>query len=268
MNALVWLVIGVTGAVYVIGLAHMWTVAGTGRLVPADRAAVFLGALVMLAVALGPPMDSYADRNLAWHMVQHIILIWVAAPMLVLGAPLPTMLWALPDRERVVAHRWWRRLHRSIAGDRWPLWVGATLAVSSVTMLAWHLPVLFQAAVRNDAVHATEHASFLLTSAALWWTLLGAVKRLRMGPAVMVVFVAKLPALLLGVGMTFASAVWYPIYGTGAHGLHEQQYGGVVMWVAGGTIATGFALALLGMWLVALERSSPANIPVAHEVLP
>src|SRR3954454_1177116 len=122
-----------TAALYVIGLSRVWATAGFGRLVPAGRALVFLGALAMLAVALGPPMDRFADTNLTWHMVQHIVLIWIAAPMLVLGAPMPTLLWALPDHPRSVAHRWWRRAHRSAAGDRWPVWVGAALAVSSTT---------------------------------------------------------------------------------------------------------------------------------------
>ncbi len=268
MNALVWLVIGLSGAVYVIGVSRMWATAGYGRLVPPGRAVLFLGSLVLLLAVLGPPMDGIADRSLPWHMVQHLVLIWVAAPLFVLGLPMPTMLWALSDPKRITVQRWWRRLHRSVAGDMWPGWVGMTVALATVAMLVWHLPVLYQAAVRNDFVHALEHASFFFTSVALWWTLLGAVRRLRTGPAVLVVFVVKLPTLLLGVGMTFAAhTAWYPVYGTGLHGLQEQQIAGAVMWIGGGMIATAVALTLFAMWLLALERSSPPNIPVTREVL-
>ena len=92
-----------------------------------------------------------------------------------------------------------------------------------------------------------------------WWTIAGAVRRTRYGAGLLVVFVAKLPGLVLGVGMTIGTHVWYPVYGQGAHALTEQQVAGVIMWIGGGMIATASALVLFANWFASLERTTPGE---------
>jgi cytochrome c oxidase assembly factor CtaG len=248
---------------YAIGLDRMWQRVGRGRLVSPTRAVLFLLGLAVTGVALGPPLDGTVETSFTAHMTQHVLLIWISAPLLVAGSPMPVLLWALPDRYRLAAQRRWRTVHRSVAGPAWPMWVAATAAVQAVVLAVWHLPVLYQAALDNSLVHAAEHASFLFSAMAFWWTIAGAVRRSRFGAGVLAVFVAKLPGLFLGVGLTLATRVWYPHYGTGAGAVHDQQAAGVVMWVGGGMVATIAALVLFGLWMQALERATPP-----HEAAP
>jgi putative membrane protein len=256
-NAL--LPVAIVGAWYAVGLVRMWERVGVGRLVSRARVVAFVSGLFATAVALGPPLDTLADRNLTAHMGQHVLLIFVAAPLLVVGAPFPVLLWAFSDRRRIAWQRGWRRVHRSVAGDAWPLWVGGALTVQAVTLMLWHVPLFYDAAVHNDAVHAAEHATFLFTAIAFWWTAAGAVRRARYGALLIAVFIAKLPGLLIGVGMTFDRHVWYPVYGHGAHALDDQQFAGVLMWVGGGTIAAITALWTFALWMHSLEVHSPSS---------
>ena len=91
--------LGGAGLAYAVGLSRMWDSAGRGRLVRASQARNFVAAQVVLAAALLMPHGS-----LTAHMVQHVLLLVVAAPLLAMGAPLPTMLWALPARRRTRRH--------------------------------------------------------------------------------------------------------------------------------------------------------------------
>jgi putative membrane protein len=253
---------------YAIGLHRMWSRVGRGRLVPAWRACVFALGMLALGVALGPPLDREVGQSLTLHMTQHIVLIWLAAPLIVLGAPLPTLLWATPDRGRVRLQRVWQRAHFAVSGDRWPFWVAFAAFLQSATLLVWHLPALYQRAVDSGFVHSLEHASFFFTAVFFWWTIAGAVRRSRFGAGVLVVFVTKFPALFLGVGMTLATRTWYPVYGSDAAALHDQQGAGVVMWVFGGMLATIAGLALFCSWMRALERATPSDpFPVRREGL-
>lgn len=247
---------------YALGLARIWRRVGTGRLVSPRRALLFFAGLVALGVALGPPIDGRVGRDLTLHMTQHVLMIWVAAPLLVIGAPLPTLLWSLPDDARLRAQHWWQRVHHEIAGDHWPVWVVLASFAQAIALGVWHVPALYEAASQHAVVHALEHASFFFTALFFWWTIAAAVRRSRFGVGVLAVFVAKFPGLILGVGMTLAKRPWYP---ASYVSLTDQQGAGVVMWVAGGMIATIAGLALFWHWMQAMERATPSD-PFARRV--
>ncbi|MFN2608926.1 MAG: cytochrome c oxidase assembly protein [Acidimicrobiales bacterium] len=243
------LLVGAGGA-YALGFRR---VAARGRLATKSQARCFAVALVVLAVVLLPPFDGRADHSLTAHMVQHVALLVVAAPLLAMGAPLPTLLWALPERWRAGALGAWRRLLAAHA-RRWPLWAGACLMVESAAMWAWHAPVLYGAALHHEALHGLEHASYLLTAAAFWQAVgLGAGR--RHGAAVPVVFVAALPGTALGAALTLAARPWYAEYPSMA----DQQLAGVVMWGFAGLAYVLAAAALFGLWLTGLERATPGR---------
>ncbi|HTJ74526.1 MAG TPA: cytochrome c oxidase assembly protein [Acidimicrobiales bacterium] len=223
---------------------------GRGRLVTPGQIGCFAGAMVTLAVALLPPLAERADDGLVAHMVQHVLLLVVAAPLLALAAPLPTLLRALPGVPGATA---WRRALRSHS-RRWLAWVSATLVVSSAVMLAWHAPVLYEAALHHEVVHAFEHVSFLATATAFWWAVgLGAAR--PRGGAVAAVFVAALPGTALGAALTLAAKPWYPDYPS----LADQQLAGVVMWGFAGLAYVLAAAVVFGMWLRSVERDTPAR---------
>jgi putative membrane protein len=233
--------VGLLGVAYAVGLSRM-----PGR--PARRVRTFVAAQAVLAVALVMPHES-----LTAHMVQHVLLLVVAAPLLAAGAPLPTLLFALPAGRREPALALWRAAVRS-HGRSWVVWAGAALVAQSVAMLAWHTPALYGAAVRHEALHVLQHASYLTTATVFWWAVgLGSAR--RHGAAVPVLFVAALPGTLLGAGLTLASAPWYREYPS----LADQQLAGVVMWGFAGLAYVLAAAGLFGLWLAGLERETPAR---------
>ena len=254
-----------TGAAYARGAHRAWGAAGRGRLVTGAQVRCFSAALVALAAALLPPLAGRAGQSLVAHMVQHVLLLVVAAPLLAMGGVLPALLWAMPGRARARASGPWRRVLRS-HGRRWLVWAAGSLVVASGVMLAWHAPAAYQGALDHEPLHALEHASFLATATTFWWALGVGSTRPR-GAAVPVVFVAALPGSALGAGLTLASRPWYPAYPS----LADQQLAGVVMWAFAGLAYVLIAAALFGVWLGGVERDTPARPPApapAREEVP
>lgn len=251
--------VAVAGA-YVAGLRRVWATAGHGRLVRPGQALAALVGVGVVAVAVVSPLHAAADARLSAHMVQHVLLVGVAAPLLAVGAPLPTLLWALPGGWRRRLLPWWRRAASSCAGTGWARWTAAALVLQVGALWAWHVPVLYQAALSSEAVHALEHSSFLVTAVVFWWAVAAARHRPVGGAAVVAVFVGALPATALGALMTLAGRPWYPVYaGDPGAALEDQQVAGVIMWGFGGVAALVATLVLFAAWLAALERSSPAR---------
>jgi cytochrome c oxidase assembly factor CtaG len=138
-------------------------------------------------------------------------------------------------------------------------------------MWMWHAPVLYQAALGNDAVHGVEHLCFVSVGAMQWWALAGG-HRARRGAATLAVFIAAFPATALGAAMLLAPRPWYPDYirGTAAAALSDQQLAGVVMWAFGGLIYVIGAAILFGTWLNAGQVDElpvrPLPLPRVREV--
>ncbi len=249
--------IAATAGWYAAGVVRAWDRAGRGRIVRPGEVAAFATGCAVLVVSLAGPLDRGSDRTLLDHMVQHVALISVAAPLLALGAPLKVAWWALPDDLRPRRHP----LRARLRGGRWLAAVGGTLALHAAAVLAWHLPTAYDAAVRNPTLHALEHASFLLTAVALWWAVLAAGGRSHRGAGVLTIFVACLPTSGLGVLMTLAGTPWYRVYlhGDAAAALEDQQVAGVVMWAFAGLFALVAAAVLFITWMDGLERSAPGR---------
>ena len=232
--------VGIVAVLYAIGLTRD----------PVDRGRRFAGCLgvVVLAVALGPPLDVWSATNLTAHMVQHVALLTIAPPLLVIGRVPETIVHLSPRTDASA---------RSIL-RRAPLvaWTVAALALQTAALGLWHLPSIYDAAATHAPLHAAEHLSFLLTGVAFWWV----VARLGTGAAVITSFLASLPGTLLGALLTLATATWYPHYATGSSALQDQQLAGVVMWAVGGMAYVAAGAALFVMWLRELERRSPSRV--------
>jgi putative membrane protein len=249
------LVIAGSVLLYTRGVHELWRVAGPDRLVRRWQVFAFAGGITALLVALASPLEHEADVNLVWHMTQHVVLLTVAAPLLAASAPLTAMLYALPPSGR---RRWqpaWRRLIRSQSERGWIVWIVLSFVVANITVAIWHVPALYDAAVRNDVIHALEHVTFVVTAIVFWWVLIGAGRRSRRGFGVLTVFAATLPATALGVLMTLAHKPWYSVYGHGADALQQQQVAGAVMWGFGGMVMVAVAAALFASWLAEMDRA-------------
>jgi putative membrane protein len=246
---------------YAAGLRRLWR-AGPGA-PSAGQAACFAAGLATVVLALLSPLDTLAHGLFVAHMAQHMLLVMVAAPLLVLGAPgLPLAVSLAPDWRR----RLGRLRHRpAVHGARdlltrplvaWAVHVG--------TLWAWHMPGPYQAALGNDLVHAVEHASFLATAVLFWWVVLSRQGRRRLAPgfAVLYLFAAALQGSALGALLTLAPAPLYPLQAASAPAwgpapLADQQLAGLVMWVPADLVYLGAAGALFMGWLLSLERTSP-----------
>ena len=252
----------VTGALYVIGVRRLWAAGRRGRGIRVPQAWAFAGGLAALATALISPLDALADQLLSLHMVQHALLMLVAAPLLVLGRPGLAISAALPPSARRVFRR---NQHRPAVARAWnvlahPLIVWAAMLV---VLWSWHLPGLYQTALENGGVHAFEHLCFLVTSFAFWEVAFapGGRRRLPRGIDVLYVVTGGLAAGAIGALLAFSHAPIYPFYvrtaaALGVSALADQQLAGVVMWVPAGAVSLAIAAALFVGWFRSMERDA------------
>lgn len=217
------------------------------------RAWCFVGALVAVAVALVSPLDAASEALASAHMVQHVLLLLVAAPLLALAAPATTFLRGSPEGVRRVAGRWRRLARRPLAALRHPptVWL-----VHVATIWFWHARAAYDAAVGDPVLHVVEHATFLATGWAFWHVAVGirGPERIPHGAGVLLVFTMALQATFLSVLLTFAGEPFYAAYATtteqwGLDRLADQQLAGVIMWVPAGAVYVAAGLALLAAWL-------------------
>ena len=243
---------------YARGVRRLWRRAGRGHVVQPWQAACFAGGLVSLLVALESPLDALSEALFAAHMVQHLLLIVLAAPLLVLGAPLAPLLWALPAASRRPVGAWWHQAS-------WLARPALAFGLHSLALWAWHLPALYEAALASRGVHVLEHLSFVLTAALFWWSLLHRGQA-GYGVGVLYVFGLAIESTLLGALLTFSHNVWYTSHlGTtaawGLSPLEDQQLAGLIMWVPGGVIYLVAALSLFGLWLRESSQPQPDRTP-------
>jgi cytochrome c oxidase assembly factor CtaG len=262
-DPLVLLGLVAAAAVYARGLRTYWGRVGRGQGVRSWQVAAYAGGLGAVGAALISPLDALAEELFTAHMIQHLVLIVAAAPLLVLGAPLVPALWALSRARRHALGRWWRGARLVRAGWRALSQPAIVWALYAMTLWVWHLPFLYQAALVSAPVHALEHATLLASALLFWWTALhpGRAGRVGYGAGVLYVFTAGLQSGLLGVLLTFARTPWYPAYAPseaawGLGPLEDQQLAGLLMWVPGGLAHVAAALGLLVAWLVSAEREA------------
>ena len=194
---------------YAAGLHRLWGNAGRGAGITRAQAGAFWAGWLVLAIALCSPLDGLAEALFSAHMVQHELLMVGAAPLLVLGRPLATWSWALPATLRPAVGAWTRVpvVRKPWRAVTHPL--GAFL-VHAGALWVWHVPVLFIAALHNEAVHALQHASFLFSALLFWWTIWNqGAPRLREGPAVLYLFGTMLHTGALGALLTVSATAWY-----------------------------------------------------------
>src|SRR5262249_48916236 len=158
-----------------------------------------------------------SDRSLAFHMGQHIVLLAVAPPLLLLGAPLVPMVAGLPSRRlRALVGRAAVRLGRRVAH---PL-VG--LAAMSLALWGWHAPAAFELARRVPAWHAAAHLSFLAAGLLFWWPVVRPwpfVRRIPAWAPIVSLLAADVQNSVLSALLVFSGRVYYPSHGTGASAL-------------------------------------------------
>ncbi|HEV2927801.1 MAG TPA: cytochrome c oxidase assembly protein [Propionibacteriaceae bacterium] len=238
---------------------------GPRRPVDSWRARCFTVALVALGLALLSPLDALSNALASAHMVQHLLLLLVAAPLLALSAPSSAILRGSPLALRRASGRWRRRLgltHGNLGVLRHPaaVWL---LAVGVVWV--WHAAAPYDATLDNELLHVLEHASFLATAVLFWHVVVGVrgAARVSGGLGVLLVFTMAMQSVFLSVLLTFARTPWCSSYAAttapwGLDPLTDQRLAGVIMWIPAGGIYLLVALALLVTWIRATEREDVA----------
>ena len=207
---------------------------------PARRTASFLTGIGVIVIALQSGIDGYDAQLLSDHMVQHLLLLVVAPPLLLGGRPVLLALRALPAGRR-------RGFARSL--DRARRFTGPvpSLGLFAVVILLTHLPAFYDATLRHPGLHDTEHALYILAGLLVWSPLLDGdpVPRHRLnGLGKLAYLIAvMMPMALIGAYLNRHAGLVYPPYGPpartlGISALNDQAQAGAIMWVAGGVVMT------------------------------
>jgi cytochrome c oxidase assembly factor CtaG len=229
--------------VFINGATVLYLLGMRGR--PRRQAWWFAAGMLVLAVALTSPLASYDDELLWVHMVQHVLLLTVAPPLILLGRPGMTSWRAFPLGFR-------RRTARAVARGRWfaPLRAAVrvlttpavALALFVVTMAVWHLPGLFDATLRSTAIHELEHVLFFATGMVFWSRLVDSPplwSRLALPVRALYGSLAMLACWILALVLGLASTPFYSGYASlgsrpgGISALSDQHLAAGVMWVPG-----------------------------------
>jgi cytochrome c oxidase assembly factor CtaG len=236
---------------------------------PPWRAWCFLGGLVSMWIAVASPLDTLDGLYLVAHMTQHLILMSVAPPLLLLGAPAVPLLRALPRSvlrdglgpffRTPILHRLMRLLTHPVLA-----WLAMNIAY-----LGWHVPPAYELALRSPGWHEVEHACFLGTSLLFWfpviqpWPSPSRASRWVMLPYLVG---ADLVNTALAGFLTFSGRVIYPSYSS----LRDQAAAGALMWVVGSIfyLVPVMVIAVHLLSPASRRSSSLANSQPAHIVLP
>jgi len=249
---------------YITGLTKLWRSAGRGHGVSAWAAASFAGGWMSLITALIGPFHTLSESLFSAHMTQHEILMLISAPLIVLGRPQIAVVWALFPR--------WRKKIGSVTNSNgfesvWHFVSGAFAAflIHAAALWKWHIPVLFDATLESDWIHALQHASFFGTALLVWWAIINSSLDWKSSfVGVLFLFLTSLHSGILGAFLTFTHQIWYPVYlsTTDAYGLtplEDQQLGGLIMWVPAGLVYIGAGLTMFARLLSESERRAVRN---------
>jgi cytochrome c oxidase assembly factor CtaG len=231
------------GAVYALG----WSRRSSPR--PGQLVA-FAGAFATLLVALASPLASRADSSLTAHMVQHVLLIGLAPPLLLVARVGAVTSLALPRPKRRALVAATRPLLRLARRSRWAT-ISLAVAAQVTVMTVWHPPALYD---------AFEHLTLFGTAFVLWWAVVDGL-RARPVAALLAVLAASTACTALGAAMALAGSPWYPHYDVGSRSaaLLDQQMAGAVMWGVTNAFGVVAAAAFVWAWLARLDRDSPAR---------
>jgi len=222
---------------------HGWVLLRQARVpfVPLWRAVSFLLGLLSLLIALASPLDTFSGFVLTAHMMQHMLLMMLAPPLILLGAPIVPLVRGLPvfaAREFAGPFLNWRVANR--VGDALIHPIVALLLMGTV-MFAWHTPRLYELALASSSWHQVEHACFFLVSLIFWWPVIQPWPSRTRWPRWAVVpylLVADLENTALSATLVFSDRLLYPSYDAvprlfGFSALHDQAAAGAIMWVMG-----------------------------------
>jgi len=221
-------VVGIAG----LGTLYAWRSRVEGKRPTRGQVIAFAGGLLAMFLALNGPLHDLSDYDLfSAHMVQHLVLIFVVAPLLVAGTP-----------------GWMLRPALGIPGvgpvARWLTGPKQAFVIFNLMMIGWHLPGPYNLAMADHPVHIVEHLMFLVAAVLMWWPFLSPLPelpRLAYPGQMLYCFLMSIPMSIVAIYIAMADHVLYPAYEAapriwGLSPLEDQQLGGLIMWIPGGIV--------------------------------
>jgi cytochrome c oxidase assembly factor CtaG len=265
--------LGLAAAVHLVGRWRLKRRGATG-LVNLWRSVSYLSGLAVLWIGLMSPIDVLSGQFFYMHMIQHLLLVMIAPPLLLLADPMPIMLWGLPAPLRLEVGRWlrpeatFRRALRTLSAP------GLVWFYFVATLVGWHDPNLYNLTLVSDLVHDLEHLTFFGTAMLFWWHVIGAAphihKRLSRGMRAAYALSVVPVNALTGISIAFASEPTYTYYTTIPRlgrmtALQDQMLGGVIMWIPGSMMYIIAALVLIATAFRENDERQLAPSPVAEQ---
>ena len=225
------------------------------------RLAAFMSGLVLVWAAVGSPLATLDHRSLTIHMVKHLLLMTVAAPLLLAGAPAFPFMCGLP--------KLFTKSHPPLASLR-AMWARSSFThpvlcwlAGTTTVIGWHLPIAFQLGMRSHGMHTLEDATFSLAGLLFWWPIFQSSASAGRRPSwsmALYLFLATLPCDILSAFLVFCNRLVYPVYLAtpplfNLAPLEDQQCAGALMWVW-----VTFAY-LIPAVAITVQMLSPLNAP-------
>jgi cytochrome c oxidase assembly factor CtaG len=206
-----------------------------------SRLTAFLAGMFSLWIAIGSPLSAFDEASLTVHMVQHILLMLVVPPLVLLGAPSLPFLHGLPQsfvRSTLGPFLRWAPVQSLGNFLTHPV---VCWSLAAAALIGWHVPSAFELALRSEAWHEVEHACFLATSILFWWPVVQPFPSEARWPRwsmPLYLFLGTLPGGALGAFLAFCDRVLYPSYNEAPSlfvitPLQDQIFAGALMWVFG-----------------------------------
>jgi putative membrane protein len=256
-----WMLVPMLAAtgIYAVGFVRLRRRSGPGRGDLDRRGRIFAAGIGVLAAATLSPLHALGARSFTAHMLEHELIMLAAAPLLAWSRPLGAMIWAFPAGGRQALAALPRN---SVIGGLWRLFTAPVLAtvLQAAALWIWHVPSLFDLALKSEAWHAAQHLAFFVTALFFWSAMLS--PRRSPWTAAALLFVTSMASGALGAFMALSVSPWYAPYaalGLAAFGLtptQDQQLAGALMWAPGGLFHAIVAIAILAPAL----RGAPRTI--------
>ena len=266
------LLVLVFAAAYIFGLARL-SARANASLLESKRIYAGVGGFAAIFIALAGPFDAFAPEAFWLHMLQHIIISMIGAPLLLLSSPMPAYLWAMPETMRLGAGELLRSKGRLMRTLRWLIDPRITVPLFMGTLYAWHAPILFSAALKNDTVHYLQHFTFFATAALFWWPIIGPApvrSKLSYPQRLLYLLSVVTPTAALAAIFTLSRGIIYDDYLTrpahwGMTTLEDQTMAGLILWLPGNALYLTALAALFFTW-ASKESKEAITIQSDHPV--
>ena len=247
-------------SIYLVGVLRLVRNTDLGKI----RITSITIALFLLFFVLEGPVDHFADEMFFIHMIQHLTLMIIVAPLLLLSNPMPMFIWGIPKQLRKMISRPFsgKTIPKKIIGKLTQPKYSLTIYI--IDLYFWHIPLFYNASLHHVSVHFINHIFFFATSILFWWPIIGPApvkSKLSVIQKIIYLLVAITPSAVLAAFITFSGRILYdytttPLHWNVASHIEDQTLGGIIMWLPGNFLFFGILVGLFFLWAKEEEKDA------------